>query len=285
MRSGMAKKVIVVSIVCSITAICVIAVATAGSQVSSRATEVLVSSSEAPDSSGAKVPLSPQQDARRLEVEKAIKERESRTAQSAAAFPPPSAARAAQEGKGAPGAPERNEFEVLASEFFGDPARGVSTGRLTPTFDENVPQEAKAGGEKDIIEREMKRLQGEMLKRMNTIASRLKLDQNQREAITQIAERTVQQIREIRQQFAGSQMTEYDKESMRSQIQAAHRSAGESIRNVLGDEKYKEFRKESTYYKNLDQRVYDVQKSMEAQGKQLDRIERSTKPRPDGSSE
>jgi hypothetical protein len=278
MKSRMTKKLIVASIVCSITAICVIAVATAGSEVYSRATEVLVSSAEAPDSPRAKVSVSPQ-DARRLEIEKAIRERNSTIAQSAAAPPSPSADRAAQEGKGAPGAPERNEFEVLASEFFGDPVHSVSTSRSTLTFDENVTQEAKSVAEKDMIEREMKKLQGEMVKRTNTLANRLKLDQNQRESLTQIGERTLQQIREARQQFASSQMTENDKQLMRSQIQNANRSAGESIKYVLGDEKYKEFRKESTYYKNPDQRLYDMQKSIEGQKKQLDKIERSTQPR------
>jgi hypothetical protein len=272
----MAGKLIVVSMVFGITAICVIAIATAGSEGYRRVTEVSAPVREATDSPGAKPSLTPQ-DARRMEVEKAVKERDSKIAQPPTESSSPSPVGAAQEGKSAPGAPDRNEYDILASAFFGDSAQNLGSGHSVIASDESAPPEAKTAVEQDRIEREMTKLKADMVRRTNTVANRLKLDQNQRESLTQIAEQTTQQIRVIREQFGNSQMTEYDREIMRNQIRDVNRAAAESIRYVLGDEKYKEFKKESSYYKNPDQRIYDMQKSIDAQKTQLDRIERGTR--------
>lgn len=278
MKAVTTKKVAVASIVFSITAICVIAVATAGSEGYRGVTQVSVPPRQVPNAPGTRG-SAPVQDARRPEIEKTTKERNIGTARTRAAAPSPSPAGVAGEGKGEPPAPEKNEYEVLASEFLGNSAYNLGSGYPVAEADQSVPQEVKIAAERDRTEKEMSKVRADMFNKMNTVAGRLKLDQYQRELITQIAEQTLQQIRMIREAFVKSQMTASDKEAMHAQIRDMQRAAGESIRYALGDEKYKEFRKESNYYNNPEQRLYDMQKSIEAQKKQLDRVERSNQRR------
>lgn len=277
---GMAMKIVIVLIVIGISAVCAIIVATAGSEGQKRVAAISAFPS---GSAGTPITKSTKlsQESGGLEVEGAIREQNSRIEKSApvsaGSSAPASSGTASKPAASAAPQPDKNDYDIIANEFLGDPAHGVSRGQAVAVEKESATQEDKSVAERDRIERDMKRLRSEMLKRTNTVASTLKLDQSQRESITQITEQTLTQIRMVREQFASSQMTDYDKEVMRSQIQDAYRAAGENIRYVLGDEKYKEFRKESSYYNNPNLQLHDVQKSMDEQKKQLDRIERSTR--------
>jgi hypothetical protein len=137
------------------------------------------------------------------------------------------------------------------------------------------------------IEKQAKKMEKGLNKKLNTIASKLKLDPRTREDLLAISRDGLSEVVEIRKQFAGRAMTGSERAYMRDQVKTANANTAENIRRLLGGQ-FKDYRQESKYYDNPNQRVLDKMKDIEKQNRDLQRkIEqqnrRRKKSRPDGS--
>ncbi|MFH1421666.1 MAG: hypothetical protein ABIH42_02990 [Planctomycetota bacterium] len=176
----------------------------------------------------------------------------------------------------------QDENNAAAAIFLGEHQRYMLTAQpVEPPSDESGQAEIKPDVQQ-MLEFEARRARGEMLRQVNNVSRKLNLERSQREDIAKILEQTLTDITAIKSQFITMQMTESDEDLMRSQIKELYSAAGEKVRYILGDEKYKEFRKEySSYNKNeqMNDKIEDVNRQNEKLRRELEQQKRdSTRP-------
>jgi hypothetical protein len=173
-------------------------------------------------------------------------------------------------------------FDPLLGERFDE--RQLVTPPPEIRADGSIVRNAAKSGDTAKIDAETEKMRKGLTKKVNRIASRMRLDQRLREELLAISLEGLERVSEIRKGYAGEEMTDNERLYMKEQVQAANAGTAESIRRLLGDEKFNQFKKESRYLRKPTERVLDkmkdlekqnrnLQKKVDDQGKQLKRIE------------
>ncbi len=171
------------------------------------------------------------------------------------------------------------DFDPLLGERF---ARNLLDGRKSPLLAGGAtPQESAKNNDIAKIDAQSRKMQGRLTRKVNSISSRMRLDQRIREDLVAVALEGLEAVSEIRKQFAGQQMTDSDRLYMKDQIKAANVGTTQRIHSMLGDEKFREFKKQSRYYDNPNAQVLDEVKQLKKQNQQLQKkVDRQNKPKP-----
>jgi len=119
------------------------------------------------------------------------------------------------------------------------------------------------------IDAQTEKMKQRLSKKVNKIASNMRLDPRLREDLLAISTEGLERVSEIRKGYAGAQMTDSERQYMSDQVRTANAETGESIRRLIGDEKFKQFKKESRYYDQPTERVLDKMKDLEKQNRDL----------------
>jgi DNA-binding protein YbaB len=119
------------------------------------------------------------------------------------------------------------------------------------------------------IDAQKEKMRKGIAKKVNRIASRMRLDGRLREELLTISLDGLERVSQIRKNYTGESMSDSDRRYMNDQIRAANAETVGSIRHLLGDEKFKQFKKESRYYDKPTERVLDKMKDLEKQNKNL----------------
>lgn len=145
------------------------------------------------------------------------------------------------------------------------------------------PQEVARKRDTEKIEAQARKMRGRLSKKVNTIASRMRLDGRLREDLLEIHLEGLGRVSEIRKEFAGVQMTDFDRRYLKDQLRAAYADTTQNIRGLLGNKGFKQFRKESRYYDNPTARIADDVRDLKKQNRQLqkkiDQQSKQKKPR------
>jgi hypothetical protein len=160
-------------------------------------------------------------------------------------------------------------FDPLLGEQFDEAA--IARGSPNIRVIGRTPEEAIKNRDIERIDRQVEKMRKGLTKKANTIASKMKLDQALKEDLLAISLEGLSEVADIRKQFAGRAMTDSDRAYARDQMKAANANTTENIRRLLGDEKFKEFRKETRYFDNPSARVLDKMKGIEKQNRDLQR--------------
>jgi hypothetical protein len=119
------------------------------------------------------------------------------------------------------------------------------------------------------IDAQTEKMKQRLSKKIDRIANNMRLDPRLREDLLAISTEGLERVSEIRKGYAGGQMTDSERQYMSDQVRTANAETGESIRRLLGDEQFKQFRKESRYYDQPTERVLDKMKDLEKQNRDL----------------
>ncbi len=179
-------------------------------------------------------------------------------------------------------APSMEGFDPLLGERFDEGQLASPPPEVRA--DGSIVRSAGTSGETAKIDAQAEKMRGGLTKKVNRIAARMRLDGRLSEDLLTISLEGLERVSEIRKGYAGEAMTDNDRLYMKDQVKAANADTAQSIRQLLGDEKFKQFRKESRYYDQPEERVLDkmkdlekqnrnLQKKVDNQGKQLKQIE------------
>lgn len=158
-------------------------------------------------------------------------------------------------------------FDPLLGERFDE---GFLAGRGPANVATGMtPMETQTNQDIARIELQAKKMSDRLRKKMDNIASKMKLDERLRDDLAEISLDGLNQVIEIRKQFAGQEMTDADRAYMKEQIQAANYDTAQRMRSMLGEDEFKQFRKESRYYDNPNARVLDQVGEIKKQNRQL----------------
>ena len=186
--------------------------------------------------------------------------------------PPSAAPKGIAEGE----LPPIEDFDPLLGERFDEAA--IAEGSPNIRSVSRTPEEASRNRDMERIEDQVDKMRKGLAKKANKIATKMKLDERAREDLVDISLEGLNQAAEIRKQFAGTAMTDADRVYMKDQIRAANTGTADRIRYLLGDDGFKQFKKESRYYDNPNARVLDEVKSIKQQNRNLQKkIEQQNK--------
>jgi len=127
------------------------------------------------------------------------------------------------------------------------------------------------------IEKRIAKEREEFLKRWQTVASRVKMNQEERELFRRTLQETWPQIESYWEQFKNSPQTEYDKKLLRENISYTYQMAMEDLKRSLGDETFKRIMAENRYYDKPEERMVDIQRKVNEMDKQMDQQEKQLK--------
>lgn len=178
-------------------------------------------------------------------------------------------------------APSADDFDPLLGERFDEKPAEAPPPEIRA--DGSIARDAFKDSETAKIDAQKEKMQRGITKKVNRIASRMRLDGRLREELLAISLEGLNRVSQIRMNYAGQTMSDSDRRYMNDQIRAANAETAGSIRYLLGDEKFKQFKKESRYYdqptervldkmKDLEKQNRDLQKKVDNQGKQIKKI-------------
>jgi len=172
--------------------------------------------------------------------------------------------------------PPIEDFDPLLGERFDEAAIAEGSPHIRSVS--RTPEEASRNRDMERIEDQVDKMRKGLAKKANKIAAKMKLDERAREDLVDISLEGLNEAAEIRKQFAGAAMTDADRAYMKDQIRAANANTAGRIRYLLGDEGFKQFKKESRYYDNPNARVLDEVKTIKRQNRNLQKkIEQQNK--------
>lgn len=159
--------------------------------------------------------------------------------------------------------------------FLGERFDEMATARPKPgspreIFPEGVdPQEITKKRDLEKITAQSKKMRARLTKKINTVGSRMRLDERTKEDLLETHLEGLERMSEIRGEFAGVEMTDSDRKYMKDQIRAAYADTTQNIRGFLGDKEFKQFRRESRYYDNPTARIADDLREIKKQNREL----------------
>jgi hypothetical protein len=160
------------------------------------------------------------------------------------------------------------EYDPLLGERF-DEAQVTAAAESRLIAGGLTPEEEEKNREVAKIDAQVKKIENQLNRKLNTVASRMKLDDRTRADLIDISKEGLDRIAEIRKQFAGTEMTESDRAYMHEQIRAENINTTRNIATLLGEDAFKEYRKETRYYDNPNARVLDEIGDLKKQNQQL----------------
>jgi len=149
------------------------------------------------------------------------------------------------------------------------------------------PEETLRTQEIIKIDKQVDKMLRNLTKKVNGVASRLKLDASTANTLRDISLDGLEQISDARKQFAGQAMTDSDRDYLRDTIKSINSSTAQSIYGLLGDDKYKQYKRESRYYDNPQARLLDEMNTIKKQNqklqKKMDTQNRQSRPKRSGN--
>jgi hypothetical protein len=165
-----------------------------------------------------------------------------------------------------PSAPEE-PFDPLLGEKFDENELALRPPESIPPAPDE--QDQRIQQEIDKIEAQGNGMRQRLATKLNTVFSRMKLEEALAQQLLEISLEGLGRVLEVRKEFAGREMTDSERDYLKSRIQAVNADTTLSIRTLLGEDLFKKFQRESRYYDNPNARVADEVKELKKQTREL----------------
>ncbi len=151
----------------------------------------------------------------------------------------------------------------------GGSASGAASGVWGAGMSEQEREEALAA-----LDRRLRKEAEKYFNKMRTAARRARLPRESWDGLRQLSEDMWRRIVDAQHRYAESEQTEWDRQQLRQEMRMAREDAAMRARQMMGDQQFGKFMRESRLVGRPEERTYQMEREMK---RRLDRIERMEK--------